>query len=309
EEKKNKEEVAQIVDFSRRVSYSARVVPQSKAVNIGYFYLQYIYQKLKVDEFFDKITEDPKKEVDYKEINRFLTYGRILDPASGMDCLTGFSKFYEKPEIQYHYLPHFMEVLQEKSEDYLEHLLLNSGKIVKRDMSVCLFTCLKVYLENEKDDYVDEVTGERDRDYLYGVSEEHRHAVAEIGIFLDGKGIPISMVVDSESGKGKIPAVPGEKSLIKMIRNKQFICCADPGLKSSHVCLYNRLGGRSYIVPQPVRDTSLVFQKQMFEDRDYRLLSSGEKITLEFMQSFDKKRRRTCTITRTGPIRSSRQRR
>ena len=51
-------------------------------MNIGYFYLQAVYQRLELKKFFEKITADRKITYDCNEINRFLTYARILDPRS-----------------------------------------------------------------------------------------------------------------------------------------------------------------------------------------------------------------------------------
>ena len=70
------------IDFDERLSPTDAVVSAGSQLNVGYFVLQSVYQGLKLDRFFDKLTKDRKNAFDPNQINRFLTYARILDPDS-----------------------------------------------------------------------------------------------------------------------------------------------------------------------------------------------------------------------------------
>lgn len=69
-------------DFNERVRRSNDEASSSTWANIGYFFLQYIIKDLKLKEFFRQKTSDRKITFDSYTISRFLTYARILDPAS-----------------------------------------------------------------------------------------------------------------------------------------------------------------------------------------------------------------------------------
>ena len=48
------------------------------------------------------------------------------------------------------------------------------------------------------------------------------------------------------------------------------------------------MGGRSFIVTQSIKKLSETLQQAVFNDCDYHLLSTGEEITLDTMEGFDK---------------------
>ena len=60
-------------DFNERVKKTERDSSQSTAVNVGYFFLQYIMGQLKLKDFFTKITAERKMTYDCYDVHRFLT--------------------------------------------------------------------------------------------------------------------------------------------------------------------------------------------------------------------------------------------
>jgi transposase len=109
-----------------------------------------------------------------------------------------------------------------------------------------------------------------------------------MGLFMDGSGIPISMCINPGSDNEQKCAVPLEQKLVKMFRGKRFIYCADAGLGSYNIRKYNSMGGRGFIVTQSVKKLSEVLQQAVFNDYDYKLLSSGSPVTIEDMKGFDR---------------------
>jgi len=185
-----------------------------------------------------------------------------------------------------------MDILQNNYDNYLEHLFLNSGNIVKRNTSVCYFDCTNYYFESESEDdeYVDKATGEILKGLRkYGPSKEHRpNPIVQMGLFMDGNGIPISMCINSGSDNEQKCAVPLEEKIVKMFKGKRFIYCADAGLGSLDIRKYNSMGGRAFIVTQSVKKLSDKLQKAVFSDCDYRRLSNNSPITIKHMKEFDR---------------------
>ena len=66
---------------------------KSDLLNVGYFYLQSLYQNLHLSQFFHTITLNSKITFDCDTIHRFLTFARILDPTSKF-LLSTYSSLY-----------------------------------------------------------------------------------------------------------------------------------------------------------------------------------------------------------------------
>lgn len=234
------------VDFNEKLIATGDTASKSELLNVGYFILQRIYHDLHLKEFFCEIQNHSKITYDANTINRFLTFARILEPRSKLGTFDRLDSYYEQPSFEYQHLLRFMDVLEDNYDDYLEHLFLNSGNVVKRNTSVCYFDCTNYYFEAEHEDgeYVDEVTGEILAGLRrYGPSKEHRpNPIVQMGLFMDGNGIPISMCINPGSANEQKCAVPLEKKIAKMFQNKQFIYCADAGLGSYDIRQYNSMG-------------------------------------------------------------------
>ena len=265
---------------------------KSTLFNIGYFFLQQFYHDLDIHSFFHSATADMKNEFDPNQVNRFLTYSRILHPDSKLGTYQNLGRYYEQPEFDYVHILRTMDILQEHYEDYISHLYNASCKIIKRDTSVCFYDCSNYYFEIESDDedYVDEVTGETIKGLRkYGPSKEHRpNPIVEMGLFMDKDGIPLSMCITSGSDNEQTTAIPLEKQLTKMLKGKKFVYCADAGLGSLNIRNFNSMGGRSFIVTQSIKKLSATLQQAVFNDIDYKMLSTDEPATIQDMKTFDK---------------------
>lgn len=280
------------IDFAEKIKAASKTASQSTLLNVGYFFLQQFYHDLKINSFFGSITTDMKNEFDPDLVNRFLTYSRILNPDSKLGTHQNIGRYYEKPEFDYVHILRTMDIMQEHYEEYISHLYETSCRLVKRDTSVCFYDCSNYYFEIETDDedYVDEVTGEVIKGLRkYGPSKEHRpNPIVEMGLFMDKDGIPLSMCITSGSDNEQTTAIPLEKQLTKMFKDKKFIYCADAGLGSLNIRNFNSMGGRAFIVTQSIKKLSEPLQQAVFNDNDYRLLSSDEPATIEKMKTFDR---------------------
>ena len=279
-------------DFNERVRKTDREASQSTAVNTGYFFLQKIMGQLKLKEFFSGITADRKMTYDCYDINRFLTYARILDPRSKYGTWDHLDSYYEKPDIAYQHIIRFMDVLVNHYDEYLTWLYEQSKNVVTRQTAVMYYDCTNFYFETEKadDDIIDPVTGEILTGLRqYGVSKEHRpNPIVEMGLFMDQRSIPVSMCLHPGNTSEQLTAVPLEREIVKMLGAAKFIYCSDAGLGSYNIRKFNSLGGRAFIVTQSVKKLSDVLKEAIFEGGDYRLLSDDRPVTIAAMKDFDR---------------------
>lgn len=281
------------MDFNERIPSTDSPCSNSTSLNIGYLYLKDIYAKLNLSDFFKSVSSDRKITYDCNKICQFLTYARILDPASKYGTYDKLDTYYEKPQVEYQHMIRFLDILDRNSDKYLKHLFDNSENIVKRDTSVMYYDCTNYFFETEKPDeeIVDEVTGEIILGLRqFGISKENKTSpIVEMGLIMDSRGIPISMCIHPGNTNEQLTAVPLEKEVIRMTGNKKFIYCADAGLGSYNIRKFNDMGGRAYIVTQSVKKLGQEIKNIVFNDSNYRLLSNDDAITLKEMRTFNKK--------------------
>ena len=281
------------MDFNERIPSTDSPCSNSTSLNIGYLYLKDIYAKLNLSDFFKSVSSDRKITYDCNKICQFLTYARILDPASKYGTYDKLDTYYEKPQVEYQHMIRFLDILDRNSDKYLKYLFDNSENIVKRDTSVMYYDCTNYFFETEKPDeeIIDEVTGEIILGLRqFGISKENKTSpIVEMGLIMDSRGIPISMCIHPGNTNEQLTAVPLEKEVIKMTGNKKFIYCADAGLGSYNIRKFNDMGGRAYIVTQSVKKLGQEIKNIVFNDSNYRLLSNDDAITLKEMRTFDKK--------------------
>ena len=291
--KEGKVEIQFKIDFEEKLVASGNITSKSQLKNIGYFPLQQIYHDLHLEEFFSQVLADRKITFPCNDINRFLTYGRILDPRSKAGTYDRLDTYYGMDStFDYQHILRHLDVLVDNFDVYMEHLFTNSNNVVKRNTSVCYYDCTNYFFEceHEDDTYVDPVTGEIFRGLRkYGPSKEHRPTpIVQMGLFMDGNGIPISMCINPGSQNEQLSAVPLEHKITKMFGSDKFIYCADGGLGSYAIREYNSMGERAYIVTQSVKKLSAVMKEAVFADCDYRRKSNNEPMTIQGMKEFDR---------------------
>lgn len=290
--KNNKVTMEVTIDFDEKIKSRNDLVSSSNQLNIGYFILQKIYYDLNIASFFKEVTADSKITYDPNLVNRFLTYARILEPTSKLGTYDHLNRYYECPDFEYVHILRTMDILEKNYDEYLSHLFNYSNHVVARDTSVCYFDCTNYYFETEcnDEDYIDEVTGEIIKGLRkYGPAKDHKpNPLVEMGLFMDSRGIPLSMCITSGSDNEQTCAIPLEKKIIRMLKGKRFIYCADAGLGSFNIRKFNSMGGRSFIVTQSIKKLSNTLKEAVFNDYDYRLLSTNKPISINKLKSFDK---------------------
>jgi len=301
DEMKNKKVTMEVtIDFDEKIKSSDDLVSSSNQLNIGYFILQKIYHDLAIGSFFKKAVADSKITFDPNLINRFMTYARILDPDSKLGTYDHLHKYYEQPDFEYVHMLRTMDILEQNYDEYISHLFNYSNYIIPRDTSVCYFDCTNYYFEIEEndEDYVDEVTGEIIKGLRkYGPSKQNKpNPLVEMGLFMDAHGIPISMCINSGSDNEQTCAIPLEQKMVKMLEGKKFIYCADAGLGSLNIRKFNSMGGRAFIVTQSIKKLSNTLKQAVFNDYDYRLLSTDVPVTIEQLKSFEKKDKKNLPL-------------
>lgn len=290
--KTSKVEYRITLDFDEKLINQGNIVSSSTCNNIGYFYLKEIYSALGLNDYFHTLCEGRKIQFDLDLINKALVFSRILDPGSKLHTWNHLHEFFGDFDFSHQDILRFMDVLNANYDGYLAHLFEASNSVIKRNTNVCYFDCTNFYFEKETEDedVFDEVTGELIKGLLkYGASKEHRpNPIVQMGLFMDADGIPLSMCINPGSDNESICAVPAEKKMLDMFRNKDIIYCSDAGLGYTDTRLFNDFGGRKFVVTQSVKKLSDVLKQAVFNDFDYRFSQGGQRVSLEAMKTFDR---------------------
>lgn len=290
-EQKEMVDITLYLNFAHKLLPSDDDVSRSLVFNTGYLVLDRIYRDLNIRTVLEKMMSETRATFDLNQIVRFLVFDRILDPGSKLHTVCHLDSYYERPRFDYQHVLRGMDVLSENFDNYICHLYESSSKIIKRDTTVCYYDCTNYYseIETADEDTVDEYTGEMIEGFRkYGLSKDHKpNSLVQMGLFMDSDGIPMSMCLTKGNEAETNTVLPLEKKLVRIIKNSDFIYCADAGLGSYDIRKFNAMGGRRFIVTQSLKKLPDTLKEAVFNDSHYRLLSNGREISIETMKSFD----------------------
>ena len=241
----NKEEKENSSDIILKLSQSKKLKDNEQyTFNGGYLFLQYIYYKLGLNKICDEITDKYQFKHDLNSILSRLIYGRIIYPSSKLKTLELSKNFLEQPNFELHDIYRALEVIANESDFIQSELYKNSLNFMKRNDRVLYYDCTNFFFE------IEEESGLRQ----YGKSKENRPTpITQMGLFLDGDGIPMSLGIFAGNTNEQITMKPLEEKIIKDFHSSKFVVCTDAGLASNTNRKFNNISGRSFITTQSIK--------------------------------------------------------
>ena len=220
--------------------------------NGGYIFLQKLFYQVRLDYICAKITEKYKFAYDLKEVLATLLYGRILEPASKSSTYDYAKTMLEGPGFEKEDIYRALEIIG-KEKDYIQSELYKlNAKTSKRNDAVLYYDCTNYYFEIEQE------KGMR----KYGPSKEHRpNPIVEMGMFMDGDGIPLAFCIHDGNTNEQKTLRPLEKQIMEDFDHAKFIVCTDAGLSSVANRRFNDREDRAFITTQSIKKMK-AFQKE-----------------------------------------------
>jgi transposase len=235
--------------------------------NGGYLFLQKIYHQLKLNEICSQITERHKFEFDLNNILTRLIYSRIIFPASKLSTYRLSHKFIEQPMFSIQHIYRSLEVIAKEMDFIQAAVYKNSSLLQKRRTSVLYYDCTNFFFEIEQEDGLKQ----------YGYSKEHRpNPIVQMGLFMDGDGIPLSFCINAGNTNEQITMTPLEEKIIQDYGLSRFIVCTDSGLASTANRKFNNVGARAYITTQSVKKLKKHIKQWALADAGWKLHGSRE---------------------------------
>lgn len=224
--------------------------------NVGYLFLQDIYYKLKLNDICDKISEQYQFKFDLNDILSKLVYSRVLFPASKLKTLELSKRFLEQPNFDYQHIERALPIICNNMDFIQSELYKNSNAFMKRNNKILYYDCTNYYFE------IEEETGLKQ----YGKSKENRpNPIVQMGLFMDGNGIPLAFDITSGNTNEQVTLQPLEKKIIKDFECSDFVVCTDAGLASKANRKFNDKHNRKFVTTQSIKKLKSHLKKDVLD--------------------------------------------
>ena len=212
--------------------------------NVGYLFLEKIYYDLGLNHICNEISNKYKFNYDLDNILSRLVYSRIIYPSSKLATFELSKKYIEQPNFELHDIYRALEVIAKETDFIQAELYKNSLKISKRNTNILYYDCTNYFFEIEQE------SGLRQ----YGPSKEHRpNPITQMGLFMDGDGIPLAFSITAGNTNEQITLTPLEEKILEDFKLSKFIVCTDAGLASNANRRFNDKDNRAFITTQSIK--------------------------------------------------------
>ncbi len=247
---------------------------EQHSFNGGYLFLQIIYHELGLHKICKEISQKYKFSFDLNSILSRLIYGRVIFPSSKLATHQLSKKFIEQPNFGLHQIYRALGILAKETDFIQSSLYENSLKISKRNTSVLYYDCTNYFFEIEQEDGLKQ----------YGFGKDHKpNPIVEMGLFMDGDGIPLAFSIHSGNTNEQTTLKPLEKKILKDFELSKFIICTDAGLSSTENRKFNNQQGRAFVTTQSVKKLKKHLKQWALEPTGWHLCGSKETYDISLL--------------------------
>lgn len=234
-----------------------------RSFNVGYLFLQKILHNLGFSKMIKDIYSRHKYQYDFAGILSNLIYSRVMEPCSKRSSYDFCKKYLlEEPNYELHDVYRALDVIEEES-DFIQSFVYNhNDKIDIKNSDVMFYDCTNFYFE----------IAQEDNFRKYGHSKEGRYnPLVQLGMFIDGNGLPLAFSVFDGSSSEQLSLIPLEEKILKdfNLKGHNLYVCTDSGLCSFNNKFFNskteegKIGdiNLNYITVHPIRKMSKIEQE------------------------------------------------
>jgi transposase len=242
-----------------------------RSFNGGYLFLQQLYHELNLHKVSTEISKKYKFTFDLSAVLSRLVYGRILFPSSKLATYQHSSKFIEQPDFELQHVYRALEVISKEMDFIQSSLYSNSLKISKRNTGILYYDCTNYFFEIEQEDGLKQ----------YGASKEHRpNPIIQMGLFMDGDGIPLAFSLNSGNTNEQITLKPLEEKILSDFKLSKFVVCTDAGLASEKNRKFNNEGERAFITTQSIKKLKKHLKEWALDPKGWHLANHDKTYDL-----------------------------
>ena len=256
----NKEEL-----LKREYNPNKRIAPGIKRqFNVGYLFLQKLYNQLKINEICKSIQDKYQFQFDLNEILSYLVYARIIYPSSKLETFKQCQNFIQQPKFKLHDEYRALSYIAENMDYIQEQLFNNSKNILKRNSKVIYYDCTNYFFEIDEEDDLRK----------YGISKEHKpNPIVGMGLFMDGDGLPLSCNIYPGNMNEQKTLIPEETKIVDNFKldDSKIILCTDAGLASDEIKKYNIKDNRGFVITQSLKKLKEEDKNKVFDKSEWRI--------------------------------------
>mgnify|MGYP000201850938 CR=1 FL=1 len=283
---KEKEDNRQVLIKKKQSKRMPKDTQQS--FNGGYLFLQDIYHQLGINQISKEISSKYKFTYDLDSILSRLLYGRILFPSSKLSTFEFSKTLLEGSPFELQHVYRALETIAKESDFIQSSVYKNSLDISKRNDKILYYDCTNYFFEIEQESGLKQ----------YGPSKEHRpNPIVEMGLFMDGDGIPLAFSIHSGNTNEQTTLQPLEKQIMKDFSLSKFVVCTDAGLSSTANRKFNSKQDRAFITTQSLKKLKGHLKEWALSSEGWHLSGSSEHFNLQALEGSDELRERYKNAT------------
>ena len=235
---------------------------------LGFLPLSFVYHKLELDRFLIHKQRNLNIEYSLNQVLQSLVYLRILEHSSKKKTYELLDSYFFERNFTaadiYRSLDRFSSYRYEILRHLNEMVTMKYGRNTKR----AYYDVTNYYFEITKEDAFRKK----------GVSKEHRpNPLVQMGLLLDGDGIPLSYQLFEGSKIDSQTYMPFIHELKDEFNLKRVIVVADKGINTGENIAYNILGNNGYIFSQTIRGATNEIKDYVLDELGYSHHESGFK--------------------------------
>ena len=248
---------------------------KQNSFNCGYFFLEKIYYDLGLDNICSNICNKYKFTFDLNSILSRLIYSRIIYPSSKLATYELSKHFVEQPNFELQHIYRALEIITKENDFIQSELYKNSLNISDRATGILYYDCTNYFFEIEDEDEFRK----------YGPSKEHRpNPIIQMGLFMDGNGIPLAFNINSGNTNEQQTLTPLEEKIIQDFKLSKFVVCTDAGLASTDNRKFNDKGERAFITTQSIKQLKKYLKDWALSPTDWKLTGSDKTYNINSVQ-------------------------
>jgi transposase len=242
--------------------------------NGGYLFLQKLYYQLGLHTICKEISHNYKFTFNLDSILSRLVYGRILFPSSKLNTYQESKNLLEQPDFELQHAYRALEVIAKETDFIQSELYKNSLSVSKRNDRILYYDCTNYFFEIEQEDGLRQ----------YGYSKEHKpNPIVEMGLFMDGDGIPLAFSIHSGNTNEQTTLRPLEEKIIKDFELSKFIVCTDAGLSSMDNRKFNNKKDRAFITTQSIKKLKKHLKQWALDPTGWHLAGSSKTYDIRLL--------------------------
>lgn len=256
----------------------------NSSFNIGYLFLEKIYNDLKIKNICDNIQNKYQFHFNLNEILSYLVYARIIYPSSKLETFKQCQNFIKQPTFKLHDEYRALSYIANNMDYIQKELFNNSKKVINRNSRVIYYDCTNYFFEIDNEDNIRK----------YGINKQHQpKPQVGMGLFMDGDGIPLSCNIYPGNMNEQKTLIPEENKIISnfKLNNTKIILCTDAGLASDEIKKFNIKNNRGFVITQSLKKLKESYKEKIFDKNEWRIPNDSKNFyNLEDIENDDKLR-------------------